>query len=71
MGERQCISGDRCLCTHMAQCKHGEDTDLGFVGAEFLLPVERTTFLEGNGLPSRRKKCLVCTRYFQVRSKTP
>ena len=67
IGERQCVGGDRCLCSHMAQCKHGDDTDLAFIGTEFLLPEERATFLAGNGLPARRKKCLICTRYFQVR----
>ena len=64
IGERACISGDRCICSYMAKCKHGEDTDLAFVGTEFLLPDERAAFLSGTGLPPRRKKCLVCTRYF-------
>jgi hypothetical protein len=65
IGERSCISGDNCLCAHMARLKHGADTDLAFIGTEFLLPSERTLFLAGNGLPTRRKKCLVCTRYWQ------
>lgn len=34
------------------------------MGTEFLLPSERETFLAGKGLPQRRKKCIICTRYF-------
>lgn len=64
VGERQCACGDRCICTLMARVRHGPDTNLAFIGVEFLLPSERATFLAGNGLPPRRKKCLVCTRYF-------
>ena len=65
IGERQCACGDKCICLFMAKLRHGEDTDLAYVGTEFLLPTERETFLAGNGLPARRKKCLICTRYFQ------
>jgi len=65
IGERPCACGDKCICLFMAKLRHGSDTDLAYIGTEFLLPVEREKFLAGNGLPARRKKCLVCTRYFQ------
>lgn len=67
IGERSCACDSQCLCRAMARHRHGPESDLGFVGAEFLLPDERDAFLRGLGLPARRKKCLVCTRYFQVR----
>jgi hypothetical protein len=66
IGERPCACGDNCICLFMARIRHGSDTPLAFVGTEFLLPTERECFLAGNGLPPRRKKCLVCTRYFQT-----
>jgi hypothetical protein len=65
IGERACACGDKCICLFMAKLRHGDDTNLAYVGTEFLLPPEREQFLAGNGLPPRRKKCLVCTRYFQ------
>ena len=65
IGERPCACGDQCWCLGMATFRHGADSKFGFICTEFLLPTERATFLEGKGLPSRRKKCLVCTRYFQ------
>ena len=40
-GERECVCGDTCLCTVMAKVRHGADTDMAFVGVEFLLPDER------------------------------
>ena len=64
IGERSCVSGDACICAHLARTQHGSDTDLAFVCTEFLLPEERAAFLSGSGLPPRRKKCLICTRYF-------
>ena len=66
IGERPCACGDKCVCLFMAKIRHGPDTPLAFTCTEFLLPAERETFLAGNGLPPRRKKCLVCTRYFQT-----
>ena len=66
IGERPCACDAQCLCTLLAKHRHGPDTDLAFVGTEFLLPDEREAFLSGRGLPPRRKKCLVCTRYFQT-----
>ena len=65
IGERACACGDKCISLFMARLRHGPDTPLAFVGTEFLLPAERERFLAGNGLPPRRKKCLLCTRYFQ------
>lgn len=64
IGERECICGDRCMATFLAKWRHGPDTDLGFVCTEYLLPDERSSFLAGGGLPQRRKKCLLCYRYF-------
>jgi hypothetical protein len=65
IGERQCACGDKCICLFLARWRHGSDTPLAFIGTEFLLPAEREQFLAGSGLPPRRKKCLVCTRYLQ------
>ena len=65
IGERPCACDAHCMCTLMAKHRHGAESSLGFIGTEFLLPTERETFLAGKGLPPRRKKCLVCTRYFQ------
>ena len=64
IGERPCVCGDHCIASFMAKIRHGPDTDLAFVATEFLLPEERAKFLAGGGLPPRRKKCLVCSRYF-------
>ena len=63
IGERDCACGNRCMALFLARWRHGPDTDLAFVCCEFLLPDERSKFLAGNGLPPRRKKCLVCSRY--------
>ena len=65
IGERPCVCGAQCLCSVMAKVRHGADTDLAFVGTEFLLPAERERFLGGGALPNQRKKCLVCCRYYQ------
>lgn len=66
IGERTCVCGDKCICLFMARIRHGNDTPMAFIGTEFLLPEERKEFLDGKGLPARRKKCLICTRYFQT-----
>jgi len=63
IGERECACGDRCMVRFLARLRHGSDTKLAFTCTEFLLPSERSTFLSGGGLPTRKKKCLVCTRY--------
>lgn len=64
IGERECACGDRCMVRFLARWRHGVDTSMAFTCTEFLLPSERATFLSGSGLPPRRKKCLLCTRYF-------
>ena len=64
IGERPCINGERCLGQFIAKMRFGPDTPLAFTCTEFLLPAERTQFLNGKGLPKTRKKCLMCSRYF-------
>ena len=66
IGERPCACDAQCLCMLMATHRHGPESELGFIATEFLVPDERQAFLAGQGLPARRKKCLVCTRYFQT-----
>ena len=68
IGERECSCGDKCICVLMARIRHGPTTNLAFVGTEFLLPDEAERFHRSGELPQRRRKCLVCTRYWQVRS---
>jgi len=64
LGERPCCLGDRCICVWMARWRYGDDTNLAFVGTEFLLPSERDAFLADGTLPPTPGKCLVCSRYF-------
>ena len=68
-GERPCCLGERCICVWMARWRYGDDTDLAFVGTEFLLPSQRAAFeAEGaSALPPTPGKCLVCSRYMHVR----
>ncbi len=66
IGERECACGAACICLSMARVRHGPESDLAFIGTEFLLPTERAAFLAGRGLPPRRKKCLVCTRFLMT-----
>jgi len=66
IGERPCANGDRCLARFIAQVRYGTDTDKAFVCKEFLLPSQYDDFKAGRGLPSRRAKCVMCSRYFQV-----
>tara|TARA_Y100000768_G_scaffold360441_1_gene317680 strand:- start:10523 stop:11617 length:1095 start_codon:yes stop_codon:yes gene_type:complete len=65
IGERPCINGDACLAQFVAKMRYGADTNMAFTCTEFLLPEARKNFLNGNGLPSRKGKCLMCMRYFQ------
>ena len=65
IGERACVCGETCICAFLAKLRFGPETEYAFVGTEFLLPDERERFLAGQGLPERRKKCLLCMRYFQ------
>ena len=64
IGERECVNGKRCLAQFIAQVRYGPETDLAFTCKEFLLPEQQKVFLKGGGLPHRRGKCLLCTRYF-------
>ena len=61
--ERACNFGNRCICVWLARWRYGDDTDLAFVGAEFLRPSQREAFDRTGKLPSPPGKCLVCTRY--------
>ena len=64
IGERRCINESRCLGIHIAKLRFGKDTQFAFTCKEFLLPSQKAAFLNGKGLPPRRSKCLLCTRYF-------
>jgi len=64
IGERPCILNDRCLCVWLARWRYGDDTNMAFIGTEFLLPSQRERFLEKGDLPSTHGKCLLCSRYF-------
>lgn len=66
IGERGCCLGERCICVWMAKWRFGEDTDMAFVGTEFLLPSQKEDFLRCGKLPSPPGKCLVCSRYFHT-----
>lgn len=65
IGERPCINADKCLASFIAKVRYGEDTPMAFTCCEFLLPDDHKRFLAGKGLPARRGKCLLCTRYYQ------
>ena len=64
IGERACACGSRCLCTFIAKVRYGVNTNMAFVNREFLLPTQLRAFMNGEGLPAHRQKCLVCTRYY-------
>ena len=63
LGERACCLGDRCICVWLARWRYGDDTDMAFVGAEFLTPSAQAAFRKSGTLPETCGKCLVCTRY--------
>ena len=63
IGERACCFGNRCICVWLARWRYGDDTDMAFIGTEFLLPSERATFHKSGTLPATNGKCLVCSRY--------
>ena len=65
IGERPCVNGERCLGNFIAQLRYGTETDKAFMCKEFLLPEQHAKFLAGEGLPQRKGKCLLCSRYFQ------
>ena len=68
IGERPCSLNERCICVWMARWRYGDDTDLAFIGTEFLLPSERAAFdCDGaSALPATPGKCLVCSRYLHT-----
>ncbi len=63
IGERPCCLGDRCICVWMARWRYGEETDMAFIGTEFLLPSQAAVFEKSGKLPHTPGKCLVCNRY--------
>ena len=63
IGERACCLGDRCICVWLARWRYGDDTDMAFVGTEFLLPSQAAEFKRSGKLPHTNGKCLVCSRY--------
>ena len=63
IGERPCCFGDRCICVWMARWSYGDDTDMAFIGTEFLLPSQAAEFKKSGKLPHTQGKCLVCSRY--------
>ena len=65
IGERPCVNGDRCLANFIAQVRYGAETNKAFTCKEFLLPDQYAKFRAGGGLPQRKGKCLLCSRYFQ------
>ena len=66
LGERPCCLGERCICVWLARWRYGDDTNLAFVGAEFLLPSQSDAFLRDGTLPPTPGKCLVCSRYYHT-----
>ena len=63
IGERPCNFGDRCICVWMARWRYGDDTDMAFMGTEFLRPSQAAEFKKSGKLPPTNGKCLVCSRY--------
>ena len=68
IGERPCCLAERCVCVWMARWRYGDETEMAFIGTEFLLPSERAAFdLSGaSALPTTPGKCLVCSRYLHT-----
>ena len=50
----------------MARWRYGDDTDMAFIGTEFLLPSQADEFKRSGKLPHTPGKCLVCSRYVQT-----
>ena len=63
IGERACCLGDRCICVWLARWRYGDDTNMAFIGTEFLLPSQAAEFKKTGKLPHTNGKCLVCSRY--------
>ena len=64
IGERECVCGARCLAKFIARVRYGDENEKGFVCKEFLLPDQHKSFIDGNGLPPQKQKCLLCSRYY-------
>ena len=47
----------------LARWRYGDDTDMAFIGTEFLLPSQAAEFKRSGKLPHTTGKCLVCSRY--------
>ena len=62
VNERACNLGNRCICVWMARWRYGDDTDLAFVGAEFLLPSQREVFDRKRASCPRRRASASCAR---------
>jgi len=62
-GERACCFGNRCICVWLARWRYGDDTDMAFIGTEFLTPSQQAVFHKSGTLPATNGKCLVCSRY--------
>ena len=66
---RAALQPQRALhCVWMARWRYGDDTDMAFIGTEFLLPSERAAFDRdgASALPATPGKCLVCSRYLHT-----
>ncbi len=63
IGERTCSLNERCICVWMARWRYGDDTDMAFMGTEFLRPSQAAEFKRSGKLPATNGKCLVCSRY--------
>lgn len=50
----------------LARWRYGDDTNLAFIGTEFLLPSQHKKFQETSALPPTPGKCLVCSRYMHT-----
>jgi hypothetical protein len=61
--ERGCIRGDQCMCNFIAKIRHGADSDLAFIGCEFLLPEQCRVWTDSGEFPTRRGRCIICLRY--------
>ena len=62
-GERQCVRGNNCMCNFLAKVRYGADTDMAFVGAEFLRPSEAQTWKRSGSFPLTQGRCVLCIRY--------
>ena len=62
-GERSCVRGSSCMCNFVAKVRYGADTDMAFVGVEFLRPLDAQTWKRSGSYPPVHGRCLLCTRY--------